>query len=61
MKNFESEIDFRNLELTRGLFTELEVLPAAAAPLSPNKNSDHEVRACTLEPSVLACKPPSSY
>jgi len=60
-ENLKSEIGFKSLELTGGPFAELEVLPIAAAPLSPIKNFDCEVRACTLEPSLLAYWPPSSY
>jgi len=61
VKNFEAEIGFKNLVLTEGPFAKLEVLPVAAAPLSPIANCDHEVRAHTLEPSVPAYRPPSSY
>jgi len=61
VKNFEAEIGFKNLVLTGGLFAKLEVLPVAAAPLSPIANHDHEVHAHTLEPSVPAYRPPSSY
>jgi hypothetical protein len=52
---------FKSLELTGGLFADLEVPPVAAAPLSPIENFDCEVLARTLEPSLLAYWPPSSY